>query len=287
MNTAAGITGRPTGGRTGDVRGQAPQLRLVMNDELLLRYSRQILLPQIGSEGQDSLAAAHAVVMGLGGLGSPIAAYLAAAGVGHLTLVDFDRVDLSNLQRQILHGQADIGRPKVDSAAESVHRLNPDCHVEKVDQRLDREGLEALFTQADVILDGTDNFTSRALINRVAAATAKPLVSGAVIRFEGQLTTFDFRDPEAACYHCLYGDGEELGETCSESGVLASLPGVIGSLQATEALKLLMGLPTLAGRLLLIDGLTMSFRSMTLARDPHCPVCGAKNPKDAVSAARH
>ncbi len=243
------------------------------SDELLLRYSRQILLPGIGAEGQERLAAAHAVVMGLGGLGSPIAAYLAAAGVGRLTLVDFDRVDLSNLQRQILHGQGDIGRSKVDSAAESVHRLNPDCRLQLVAERLDSAALSNLFATASVILDGTDNFTSRALINRAAVQTRVPLVSGAVIRFEGQLTTFDFRKPDSACYHCLYGDGEELGETCSESGVLASLPGVIGSLQATEALKLLIGLPTLHGRLLLVDGLSMNFREMNLVRDPDCSVC--------------
>jgi len=245
-----------------------------MDDDLLLRYSRQILLPNVGAEGQDRLQAAHAVVMGLGGLGSPIAAYLAAAGVGHLTLVDFDHVDLSNLQRQILHGQADIGRLKVDSAADSLHLLNPGFRLSRVARRLDQAELEAVCAGADVILDGTDNFASRALINRAAVATGVPLVSGAVIRFEGQLTTFDFRDPAAACYHCLYGDGGELGETCGESGVLASLPGVIGSLQATEALKLLIGLPTLAGRLLLVDGLTMNFRTLSLSRDPACPVCG-------------
>ena len=246
-----------------------------MNDDLLLRYSRQILLPNIGAEGQERLEAAHAVVMGLGGLGSPIAAYLAAAGIGQLTLVDFDHVDLSNLQRQILHGQADIGRLKVDSAAESLQRLNPGCHLNRVARRLEQAELEELCAGADLILDGTDNFTSRALINRAAVATGTPLVSGAVIRFEGQVATFDFRDPDAACYHCLYGDGEELGETCGESGVLASLPGVIGSLQATEALKLLIGLPTLSGRLLLVDGLTMAFRSLALSRDPACPVCGS------------
>lgn len=247
-------------------------------DEWLLRYSRQILLPGIGAEGQERLAAAHVVVMGLGGLGSPIATYLAAGGVGHLTLVDFDHVDLSNLQRQILHGQADIGRAKVASAAESLTRLNPHCRIDRIASRLEQGELEALLRQADLVLDGTDNFSSRALINRAAVATRTPLVSGAVIRFEGQVTTFDFRDPDAACYHCLYGEGDELGETCSESGVLASLPGVIGSLQATEAMKLLIGLPTLAGRLLLVDALTMSFRTLRLSRDPNCPVCGPNNP---------
>ncbi|AGA34322.1 Sulfur carrier protein adenylyltransferase ThiF [Thioalkalivibrio nitratireducens DSM 14787] len=245
-----------------------------MNDDVLLRYSRQILMPEVGAEGQERLEAAHAIVMGLGGLGSPIAAYLAAAGVGRLTLVDFDEVDLTNLQRQILHGQADIGRPKVDSAEESLRRLNPGCRIDKIPRGLEQPELETLCAGADLILDGTDNFASRALINRAAVASRTPLISGAVIRFEGQLATFDFRDPDAPCYHCLYGDGGELGETCSESGVFASLPGVIGSLQATEALKLLIGLPTLAGRLLLVDGLTMSFRSLALARDPQCPVCG-------------
>ena len=255
-----------------------------MNDALLLRYSRQILLPEIGAEGQERLAAAHAVVMGLGGLGSPVAAYLAAAGVGRLTLVDFDRVDLSNLQRQILHGQADIGHPKVDSAARSLLRLNPGCRIDKVDRRLEQTELEEVFRDAAVVLDGTDNFASRALINQAALNTRTPLVSGAVIRFEGQLATFDFRDPGGACYHCLYGDGEELGETCTDSGVLASMPGVIGSLQATEALKLLLGLPTLAGQLLLVDGLTMSFRRLALVRDPACPACGSARPERNVGA---
>ena len=246
-----------------------------MNDQLLLRYSRQILLPNVGVEGQERLSVAHAVVMGLGGLGSPVASYLAAAGVGQLTLVDFDRVDLSNLQRQVLHGQRDIGRLKVDSAADSLRQLNPGCRLNTLARRLDPAELETLCADADVVLDGTDNFASRALINRAAVAAGVPLVSGAVIRFEGQLATFDFRDPSMPCYHCLYGEGEELGETCGESGVLASLPGVIGSLQATEGLKLLLGLPTLAGRLLLVDGLTMSFRTLALARDPGCTVCGS------------
>lgn len=249
-----------------------------MHDETLLRYSRQILLPQVGTEGQAKLAAAHAVIMGLGGLGSPVGAYLAAAGVGHLTLVDFDRVDVSNLQRQIVHGYADIGRLKVESAAESLQQINPDCRINCVSQRLEPKDLEALFQTASVILDGTDRFLSRAQINQAAVRTGRPLVSGAVIRFEGQLMTMDFRDPDTACYHCLYGDGDELEETCSQNGVLASLPGVIGSLQATEALKLLLGLSTLNNRLLLVDGLTMQFRSLHLRRDPQCAVCGEQLP---------
>lgn len=245
-----------------------------MNDELLLRYSRQILLPQFGMEGQERLAAAHAVIMGAGGLGSPVALYLCAAGVGRLTLVDFDHVEVSNLQRQILHGQTDLGRPKVVSGADRLHLLNPACEIIPVASRLNDEELHALFANADVILDGTDTFASRAQINRAAVACRRPLVSGAVIRFEGQLATFDLRQPDSACYHCVYGDGAELGETCASNGVLASLPGVVGSLQATEALKLLAGLPTLHNRMLLLDGLTMNFRSLGLRRDPNCSVCG-------------
>jgi molybdopterin/thiamine biosynthesis adenylyltransferase len=251
-----------------------------LNDDLLLRYSRHILLPNVGVEGQARLAAAHAIIVGLGGLGSPVSAYLAAAGIGRLTLLDFDRVEASNLQRQILHGEADIGRLKVDSAADALRRLNPQCQVTTIAQRLEQPDLEALCQNAAVLLDGTDNFATRCLLNRAAVATRTPLVSGAVIRFEGQLTTLDFRDPAAACYHCLYGAEAEVetAETCSESGVLASLPGVLGSLQATEALKLLLGLPTLAGQLLLVDGLHMTFRRVRITRDPHCPVCASGQP---------
>ena len=245
-----------------------------MNDDELLRYARQIMLPAIGIEGQERLHRAHAVVMGVGGLGSPVAAYLAAAGVGRLTLVDPDHVEASNLQRQILHGEADLGADKVASGARRIATLNSACRVETRAERLDADAMRALFAGADVVLDGTDHFAARGAINRAAVATGTPLVSGAVIRFEGQLTTFDFRDPQTGCYHCLYGDEGADEDTCATSGVLASLPGVVGSLQATEALKLLAGLPTLAGRLLLIDGLHMQFREIGLQRDPACPVCG-------------
>ena len=249
-----------------------------MDDNQLLRYSRQIMLPGVGVEGQERLRNAHAVVMGVGGLGSPAAAYLAAAGVGRLTLVDPDHVEVSNLQRQILHGEPDLGRDKVASAADRLAALNPACRVEARAEALDATAMTALFAGADVVLDGTDNFTSRGEISRAALETGTPLVSGAVIRFEGQLTTFDYRDPDAACYHCLYGEGGGDEDTCSASGVLASLPGVVGSLQATEGLKLLIGLPILAGRLLILDGLAMQFREIRLRRDPHCPVCGARPP---------
>lgn len=247
-----------------------------MNDDQLLRYSRQIMLPGVGVEGQERLQQAHAVLMGLGGLGSPVAAYLAAAGVGRLTLVDPDHVEVTNLQRQILHTDASIGRDKVASAAERLAAMNPECRVATRAERLDDPALRELFGPADVVLDGTDNFAARGAISRAAVATGTPLVSGAVIRFEGQLTTFDYRDPQAACYHCLYGEGGGDEDTCAANGVLASLPGVVGSLQATEALKLLLGLPTLAGRLLIVDGMTMQFREIRLRRDPACPVCGAR-----------
>ncbi|WP_018175340.1 MULTISPECIES: molybdopterin-synthase adenylyltransferase MoeB [unclassified Thioalkalivibrio] len=247
-----------------------------MDDPELLRYSRQIMLPGVGVEGQQRLQEAHAVIMGLGGLGSPVAAYLAAAGVGRLTLVDPDHVEVTNLQRQILHTDADIGRDKVESAARRLAAMNPNCHVETRAERLDVDAMTTLFAKADVVLDGTDNFASRGAINRAAVASGTPLVSGAVIRFEGQLTTFDYRDPEAACYHCLYGEGGGDEDTCAANGVLASLPGVIGSLQATEALKLLIGLPTLSGRLLMVDAAGMQFREIRLRRDPGCPVCAQR-----------
>ncbi len=249
-----------------------------MDDEHLLRYSRQIMLPGVGMEGQECLQQAHAVIMGLGGLGSPVATYLAAAGVGRLTLVDFDQVEVTNLQRQPLHGDADIGRDKVASAADRLAAINPDCEITTRAERLDPADMQTLFATARVILDGTDNFASREQISQAAHAVGTPLVSGAVIRFEGQLTTFDYRDPEAACYHCLYGAGGGDEDTCAANGVLASLPGVVGSLQATEALKLLMGMPTLSGRLLMIDGMTMQFREIRLRRDPECPVCGTPAP---------
>ncbi|WP_018142126.1 molybdopterin-synthase adenylyltransferase MoeB [Thioalkalivibrio sp. ALJ7] len=248
-----------------------------MDDDQLLRYSRQVLLPGVGVEGQDALQRAHAVIMGLGGLGSPVAAYLAAAGVGRLTLVDPDHVEVTNLQRQILHTEADIGRDKVASAAARVAAMNPQCQVETRAAYLDVEAMTRLFGTADVVLDGTDNFSARGAISRAALAARTPLVSGAVIRFEGQLTTFDYRDPEAGCYHCLYGEDGGDEDTCAANGVLASLPGVVGSLQATEALKLLMGLPTLQGRLLILDGLAMQFREIRLRRDPACPVCGPRS----------
>ncbi|MBK1691967.1 HesA/MoeB/ThiF family protein [Ectothiorhodospira mobilis] len=248
-----------------------------MDDQQLLRYSRQILLPQVGVEGQRRLQAARVLIIGLGGLGSPAALYLAAAGVGRLTLVDFDQVDLSNLQRQILHTTDRIGRPKVESARQAIAAINPQVEVETWPQALEGAALETAMREADLVLDCSDNFATRFAVNRASVATGTPLVSAAVIRMEGQLTVFEPGVADSPCYHCLYGEAEETqAEGCSQSGVLASLPGVLGSLQATEALKALLGLPTLRGRLLLLDALAMEWRTIRIRRDPACPVCGVR-----------
>jgi molybdopterin/thiamine biosynthesis adenylyltransferase len=248
-----------------------------MDDNQLLRYSRQIMLPAIGIEGQERLLAARVLILGLGGLGSPVAMYLAAAGVGTLVLADFDRVDLSNLQRQILHTTARIGRLKVESARETVLALNPDCQVKTVDRLVGEKELLVETAQADLVLDCSDNFTTRFAINAACVATRTPLISGAAIRTEGQVSVFSGR-PGDPCYHCLYGEEGEIDGSCSENGVLAPLVGVIGSIQACEAIKLLTGAGTaLTGRLLLLDVLQMEWRTLKLKADPNCPVCGARN----------
>jgi len=245
-----------------------------MDDDALLRYSRQILLPEIGIEGQQQLLDAHALIIGLGGLGSPVAMYLAAAGVGRLSLVDDDLVDLSNLQRQIVHGSSSIGRPKVDSAARQLADLNPQCSIDTFAKRLGEDELRRLIDQVDLVLDCSDNFPTRFLLNRLCHAGRTPLVSGAAIRWEGQLSVFVYGEGEA-CYHCLYGHGEDEAERCSENGVVAPLVGVIGSLQALEAIKVISGAgEALASRLLIFDGLRQQWRTLKLARDPGCPVCG-------------
>lgn len=246
-----------------------------MDDEDLLRYSRQIMLPELGFEGQQRLRDSHALVIGLGGLGSPVALYLAAAGVGQLTLVDNDAVDLSNLQRQVIHSSDHIGLPKVESASRMLERLNPGCRVETVPRRLSEGELLAHAGQAQVVLDCSDNFATRFLLNRVCHALGKPLVSGAAIRWEGQLTVFRYRQGEA-CYRCLYPEDGSEELACSDTGVVAPLVGVIGSLQAVEAIKLLSGAgEVLFNRLLIIDTLYPQWRSLKLRPDPHCPVCGA------------
>jgi len=245
-----------------------------MNDDQLLRYSRQIMLPQVEVAGQQRIMDAHALIIGAGGLGAPVALYLAAAGVGTLTIADADIVELSNLQRQIIPRTADIGRPKVVSAAEKLAAVNPEVKVNTVQAAMEGEALDVAVRDASIVLDCTDNFTTRFAVNAACVRHRKPLISAAVIRFEGQLTVFDPAEPDSPCYRCLYKDGEELAERCSQTGVLASLPGVMGSLQATEALKHIIGLPTLRGRLLVMDAMTMEWRSMKLRKDPSCPVCG-------------
>jgi len=246
-----------------------------MNDEELLRYSRHIMLPQIDIEGQEKLLAATVLIIGLGGLGCPAALYLGGAGVGTLLLADGDEVDLSNLQRQVAHENASIGELKVESAARRVLALNPGANVETLPRVLEGEDLAQVVARCDVVLDCTDNFRSRFAINRACAAARVPLVSGAAIRLEGQVAVFDTRREDAPCYRCLYEDSEELDLSCARNGVAARLVGIVGAIEAMEALKLIVGMgESLAGRLLLIDALTMQFREVRLARDPECPVCG-------------
>ncbi|ABA56888.1 HesA/MoeB/ThiF family protein [Nitrosococcus oceani] len=246
-----------------------------MNDQQLLRYSRQILLPQIDIEGQQKLLDSRILVVGVGGLGSPIALYLAGAGVGQLTLVDPDEVELSNLQRQILHDSNVIGLPKVESARRRLQALNPEVEVRPIAARLEGKDLEAVIAQADVVVDGSDNFATRFALNIASARVGRPLVSGAAIRMEGQVAVFDSRQPDGACYHCLFQEGgENEEETCSQTGVLAPLLGIIGSVQAMETLKLLLGIGrSLHNRLLLLDGLSMRWRETRIQQDPQCPIC--------------
>lgn len=249
-----------------------------MNDDQLLRYSRHILLPEIGVEGQEAILAARALVVGAGGLGSPAAMYLAAAGVGTLVLCDGDTVDLTNLQRQILHSAEGVGRLKVESGRDTLLRLNPMSNIETLASRLEGDALEAQVAAADVVLDCSDNFATRHAINRACVRFRKPLVSGAAIRFDGQVSVFDLRQGDSPCYHCLFPEGQEVEEIrCAVMGVFAPLTGIIGATQAAEALKLLVGCGTsLDGRLLLLDGLGMEWRSVSLGRDPACAVCGGR-----------
>lgn len=245
-----------------------------MNDQQLLRYSRQIMLPSVGLDGQEKLLGSQALIIGLGGLGSPAAMYLAAAGVGRLVLVDFDKVDLSNLQRQIIHNTPRIGSPKVDSAREVLEQLNPDCQVTTFDRQLNEQELLDQVTSSDIVIECSDNFATRFAVNDACVAAGTPLVSGAGIRMEGQVSVFPGQ-PGSPCYRCLYGREAEVDETCSENGVLAPLVGIIGSIQATEAIKILTGIGTsLSGRLLLLDALHMEWQSLTLKADPACPTCG-------------
>ena len=253
----------------------APDPDIDLSDQQLLRYSRHILLPELGIEGQQKLLAAHVLVVGAGGLGSPVSLYLAASGVGRITLCDHDQVDLTNLQRQIVHHTESIGQAKVDSARATLARINPEVVVESLHERLDESRIEQLARGADVVVDATDNFATRHAINRACVRLRKPLVSGAGVRFDGQVTVFDLRHTDSPCYACLFpegGEGEEM--RCAVMGVFAPLVGIIGSIQAAETLKLLMGVgEPLQGRLLLLDALAMQTRTVKLSKDPACRVC--------------
>lgn len=247
-----------------------------MNDNQLLRYSRQIMLPQIDIEGQQKLLAAHVLIVGAGGLGSPASIYLAAAGVGKLSIFDDDEVDLSNLQRQIAHYSADIGMDKVISTRQTLNRLNPDVDIRAIKNRLAGSELEQEVINADVVLDCSDNFATRFAINKACVVHRTPLVSGAAIRFEGQVSVFTPGVNDSPCYNCLYHfDGEEQ-LNCSTNGVIAPITGIVGSIQALEAMKLIMAVgETLTGRLLLLDGLTMEWNTMKLRKNANCPTCSS------------
>src|SRR5437899_5507403 len=244
------------------------------NDEIL-RYSRHLIMPEVGMEGQQKLKAARVLCIGAGGLGSPLALYLAAAGVGTLGIVDFDVVDYTNLQRQIIHSTADVGRKKLDSAAEKLKAINPFLNIRKFETRLSSDNALELFRDFEIIADGTDNFPTRYLVNDACVLTGKPNAYGSIFRFEGQASVFAMK--EGPCYRCLYPEPPPPGlvPSCAEGGVLGVLPGLVGVIQATEAIKLILGTgEPLIGRFLIVDALRMKFRELRLRKDPDCPVCG-------------
>jgi molybdopterin/thiamine biosynthesis adenylyltransferase len=246
-----------------------------MKDEQLLRYSRQIMLPQMDVAGQQKLIDATVLIVGMGGLGCPAAMYLAAAGVGHLIIADDDLVELTNLQRQVAYSQSMIGEPKVVASQQTLLGLNPDLKITALQKRLEGSELSEAVGQADLIVDACDNFTTRFAINSACIEHGKPLVSGAAIRMEGQVTVFDSRNPTSPCYQCLYSQGDDEDASCSENGVMAPLVGIIGAVQAMEAIKLLTGIgESLTGRLLLLDASTLQWREMRLPRDSSCGACG-------------
>jgi molybdopterin/thiamine biosynthesis adenylyltransferase len=246
-----------------------------MNDNQLLRYSRHILLSQVSYEGQNKLMTSHAVIVGAGGLGSPVALYLAASGVGTLTICDFDVVDLTNLQRQIIHTTQSVGINKAVSAQQTIYEINPEVIVNTVQQKSTEDDFAALVAPADVVIDCSDNFATRYTLNKLCVKLKKPLVSGAALGFEGQITVYDMRSNTSPCYHCLFPDnGEDTDLRCATNGVFAPLVGMIGTTQAAEALKVLMGIgESLQGRLLLLDALAMEWRTIKLSKDPACIVC--------------
>jgi molybdopterin/thiamine biosynthesis adenylyltransferase len=252
-----------------------------MNDDQLLRYSRHILLPQIGIPGQEKLIKSCALIVGLGGLGSPVTMYLAASGVGELILCDNDNVDLTNLQRQAIHNSETVGMSKVQSATKAIAKINPEIRVVPIQKYVDEEKLQKLVMKADVVIDASDNFVTRHAINQVCVTHRKPLVSGAAIRFNGQVSVFDLSSSDSPCYHCLFSkDGSNEDMHCAIMGVFSPLVGIIGCMQAAEAIKILLNIGrTLNGRLMLLDGLTMEWRSVKLNKDPACAICGISKPK--------
>ncbi len=246
-----------------------------MNDDQLLRYSRQIMLPQVDVAGQETLLASRVLIVGAGGLGSPAAMYLAAAGIGQLVIADHDTVELSNLQRQLLHHDSDLGRNKAASAKDTLAAVNPGIAITAIPEKLAGKRLATETAAADVVLDCSDNFATRFAINRACVEHRTPLVSGAAVRFEGQLSVFDKRQDNNPCYRCLYEEGRDEDETCTANGVLSPVVGIIGAMQALEALKLLLSMDNItAGSLQVFNGLTSEWRTLTLSRDPACPVCG-------------
>ena len=246
-----------------------------MNDHELLRYSKQIMLPQIDIEGQQKINDSKMLIIGMGGLGSPTALYLAAAGVGHIVIADFDQVELSNLQRQIIHSTSDIGDDKVNSAKAKLLELNPNITVTVANEIMHSDNLASLIKDVDIVLDGTDNFESRFEINKACVECHKPLISAAVIRFEGQISVFKGYEVDQPCYQCLYSEEGNGRESCVENGVLAPVAGLVGTIQALQAIKVLLGLgEQLCGELLLIDGLDLSFRKVKIVKDSECPICG-------------
>ncbi|NND91049.1 MAG: molybdopterin-synthase adenylyltransferase MoeB [Granulosicoccus sp.] len=239
------------------------------------RYSRHTILEQIGETGQARIEASHVLIVGLGGLGSPAALYLAAAGVGHLSFADFDTVETSNLQRQVAHTTARVGQLKTESARQACLEINPACQIRTLDYALDRDDLDPLCAESSVVLDCTDNFDTRFAINAACVRHKVPLVSGAAIRFDGQISVFDTRQADAPCYRCLYSDADAPMDTCAQAGILGPVVGLIGCAQAIETLKLICAIGTsLAGRLVLFDGLSMEWNEIRLRRHPQCPVCG-------------
>lgn len=249
----------------------------VMNDEQMLRYARHIMLDEIGFEGQQKLIQSRVLILGMGGLGAPVAMYLAAAGVGHLDIIDDDTVELSNLQRQVIHTTHTIGMTKVASAKQMLEQLNPEVQIELHPYRPDAEQIHALIAQVDLVLDCSDNYRTRQILNKACFELKKPLVAAAAIRFDGQMSVYDARDPASPCYACLFDPDDDLGpDNCATLGVFSPLLGVMGSTQATEALKLLLGIgQSLQGRLAMFNARTSTWSYLKISKNPHCKVCGA------------